>query len=475
MKNTTFFIVAVLIIIYHISNAQIPDTIISKGNSIVCTTGKILNINLDTVIHFQPDRKIISTSLLIDSNFRFHNKIGLKTNRAHPKFILPVKLTDGSSDENFYTITAYVDHDSLNPGHLKDYMCGDLTYDYTGYNHTGTDFFPWPFPWYKMYNDEVEIVAAAPGILYYKQDGNFDQHCEENTEPWNGVAVLHEDGSTAWYIHMKMNSITQKNVGEEISQGEYLGMVGSSGSSKTPHLHMEVFDSNGNLIDPFYGPCNNSISDSWWIDQPAYKKPSVNKISTNVHLPFFGNCPDEEITNEADIFNLGDTVYLLSYFKNISLNDTVKISIFRPDNSVFMEWSWYCPWTFYPASWVYFYFVPVAVETGLWNYRLTYKSIDYNCEFEIKDPQGIQVQMNQTAVRLFPNPTHGWTEVICNDPFLRIIKAEIITPLGGIFPVEFSHSSKSDFQLYLGDLDPGVYFLKLHSQLKTQIIKVIKY
>ena len=42
-----------------------------------------------------------------------------------------------------------------------------------GYNHRGIDVYNDPFSWYMMDRDMVRIVAAAPGVIISKSDGNF--------------------------------------------------------------------------------------------------------------------------------------------------------------------------------------------------------------------------------------------------------------------------------------------------------------
>lgn len=66
------------------------------------------------------------------------------------------------------------------------------------------------------------------GVILDVRDGNFDRSCSFNNNSWNAVYVRHSDGSVAWYGHLKNGSATTKTIGEEVEEGEYLGIVGSS-------------------------------------------------------------------------------------------------------------------------------------------------------------------------------------------------------------------------------------------------------
>jgi len=63
------------------------------------------------------------------------------------------------------------------------------------------------------------------------------------------LAQRRADGSVAWYFHLKNGSVTTKAIGQPIAAGEKLGAVASSGCSSGPHLHFEVHQSGGALID----------------------------------------------------------------------------------------------------------------------------------------------------------------------------------------------------------------------------------
>jgi hypothetical protein len=393
-----------------------------------------------------------------------------------PEFIIPLRAKEGFNEESFYVITSYFDHDSLYPDQILDYHCGNLTYDdESGYNHTGTDFFLWPFPWHKMENDIAEVIAVESGLLIYKQDGNFDQHCELNSDAWNGLGIMHDDGTIAWYLHLKANSLTSKPVGEEIEKGEYLGIVGSSGSSTAPHLHFEVLDSAYKVIDPFFGNCNDQTQWSWWEEQPEYKKPGINKICTNNKLPVFPDCPGTEIINEATQFKPGDTIFLMSYFNNLNLNDTVKISIYRPDQSEFASWLWFSPWTYSPASWLYFFMILQDDMTGDWNYSVDFKGKQYDYFFKLVEAQHIEAIGNSENVSIYPNPAYDFIKIRFRQDEQDAVVVDLFNNAGILLKSQFFKvEEENEYKYEVKHLLPGIYFLQVFHGKETSVFRFVK-
>lgn len=60
------------------------------------------------------------------------------------------------------------------------------------------------------------------------------------------VRIRHQGGDETWYGH---HSKILVNVGEAVSQGEAIGLVGSTGISTGPHLHFELHEASG-AVDP---------------------------------------------------------------------------------------------------------------------------------------------------------------------------------------------------------------------------------
>lgn len=219
-----------------------------------------------------------------------------------------------------------------------DYNCGSRSYDLpNGYNNLGTDFNIVPYPWNKMDKNEISVVAAAPGVITFKQDGNFDHSCVLSNKDWNAIYITHFDGSVAWYGYLK-SGITSKPIGSIVEAGEWLGYVGSSGSSSSPHLHFEVYDSSNQLIDPFSGPCNYMTDKSWWRNQIPYYNPSLLKMHTGFAPPISG-CDNETLNEASNFYSTDPTIFFVVWFRDQLSNLTATYSILTPSNTIWKSWT----------------------------------------------------------------------------------------------------------------------------------------
>lgn len=298
----------------------------------------------------------------------------------------PLRAAVGFDDPGFHAIPAFVDHD-LSPSGL-DYHCGDRTSSpASNNNHRGTDISAWPHPWLKMENDQVEVVAAAAGTIVGKQDGQFDKSCGGCVGSGNQVYVRHADGSVAWYLHMKKFSVTTKSVGQTVAAGEYLGVVGSSGCSSGPHLHFELHLANGNLQDPFGGPCNSLNANSWWIEQPPYYDSALNKFTVGFLFPTAPECPGIENTNEWTTFSPVQTVYFTSYFRDPQVGQVASYRLLRPDGSLDATWSYALPHNETNVKSDARAF-SLTDPPGLWRLEVDYLSQQESIEFTLTEAPG---------------------------------------------------------------------------------------
>lgn len=304
------------------------------------------------------------------------------------RFSWPLRAESHLFDFGYHGISNFVDHNSKFPSVLTDYNCGRRTYDTnSGYNHAGIDFFTWPFGWNKMDNSEVAVLAAAPGVILDVVDGNFDRSCSFNNNSWNAVYVRHSDGSVAWYGHLKNGSATTKSIGEEVEEGEYLGIVGSSGNSTGPHLHFEVHDASGNVVDPFKGTCNQ-IESSLWQSQRDYYDSELNALHTQSAGPVFNQCPSPETPNYKDGFLMGDNLVAAAYYRDQLQGQNTTYKITTPSGSTFRNWNHsLSEIPHYSASyWYWNYPLPTQAEIGLWTFEAVFQNEIYRHNFSVSDP-----------------------------------------------------------------------------------------
>ena len=337
---------------------------------------------------------------------------GGTNNGTEIRFESPVRQNINYDDHGVWGISNFVDHNPMFVNRVQDYNCGSRTYDTSnGYNHSGTDMFSWPFAWQKMDNNQVEVVAAAPGQIILKQGANQDKSCAFNSSNWNAIYIRHSDGSVAWYGHLKQNSLTTKLVGQTVEVGEFLGIMGSSGNSTGPHLHFEVHDKNNKLIDPYVGSCNNTTDRSWWVNQESYSVPKVNKIMTHSAIPLFG-CYDDERPNHEVNFNPGDRVYFATYFRDQSVGSISTHKIIRPDGSVFQEWTTSASRPL-SASYRYrSYSLPGIEHAGTWTFTVDYFGESYSENFYLQDPSASNVDVSVSVEEVvFEDVSIGTTEM----------------------------------------------------------------
>lgn len=307
------------------------------------------------------------------------------SDRSMITFDWPVRQVGSSPYNNYYGISNYVDHEPAS-GNLQDYTCGNRTYDLnSGYDHQGTDIFTWPFSWHMVNNDQVEAIAAAPGVIIGKADGNVDNNCDFSNPNWNVVFLRHTDGTVTWYGHLKNGSVTNKSIGQSVAAGEYLGVVASSGSSTGPHLHFEVWedDSYTNLLDPYEGPCNDLNSTTMWNSQEDYREPTINHVMTNSGFPVFNNCPQPATMNEKTVFLQGERVYFSAYFRDHLLNDLTALRIIQPDGSTWSNWTHTNNGNYNASWWAWFWNFPGNEPVGTWTFEVSFMGQIQTAEFII--------------------------------------------------------------------------------------------
>lgn len=382
-----------------------------------------------------------------------------KDTPQQPSFIWPVIQAEGFDYAGVWGISNYIDHSSSDQ--ILDFNCGNKSYD----GHMGIDIFLWPFSWKQMEEGQADIIAAEAGVIISKSDGYFDQSCAMEGGNWNAVYVMHEDGSVAWYGHMKANSLTTKQIGESVAKGEFLGKVGSSGNSTGPHLHFEVYNAEGELIDPYIGDCNDLNTASWWELQKPYIDPRINAVLTQTAPPDFNDCPDVESANISTQFGSGDTVYGAIYLKDQEVDSNIQLRIKRPNGTYMGNWNFSFE-TYYAAS--YWYWTINPDMDGTWTWEAEYYGQTVSQNFTV-GTMGVD-KNSINAVAVYPNPTTGMVNFEGNTAIMQVT----ITDAAGR-TIAIEKNPEGIRQADLGDLADGVYFLTLSSDTnKTRTVRIVR-
>jgi murein DD-endopeptidase MepM/ murein hydrolase activator NlpD len=254
---------------------------------------------------------------------------------AQPRLSLPVDCRPGET----CWIVNHVDHD---PGKgASDYHCGALGYD----GHKGTDF---------AIRDEaamasgVGVLAAAAGTVKAVRDAMPDTGLRDaapdavaGRECGNGVVVEHGDGWETQYCHMRRGSVAVR-AGEPVARGARLGLVGLSGSTEFPHLHLSVRHA-GKVVDPFlgaepFGACRASADALW--DEPA-RAALAYQPSAIYNAGFSGGPPDADRirrgAHDPEAARKAAALVLWADIFGVDAGDRLSLRILGPDGSVVVE------------------------------------------------------------------------------------------------------------------------------------------
>lgn len=235
-------------------------------------------------------------------------------------------------------IQQYVDHDT--GPKAVDFACGSATYD----GHKGTDF--------RLLNPQdmargVTVMAAAPGVVLGLRDGmkdrrlvtSADRTAIKGRECGNGVVLDHGNGWKTRYCHMKKGSV-QVLKGERVSRGAPLGLVGLSGKTQFPHLHITV-NKNAEVIDPFQvqkvNECGINGSRSLWLAgfsaNFTYQPTQVLQAGFAAEVVKYGAVQDGKY---SDLSGLSRNKPLIAYglVMNLQKGDQIRISLSGPKGKI---------------------------------------------------------------------------------------------------------------------------------------------
>ncbi len=85
------------------------------------------------------------------------------------------------------------------------------------------------------------VLAAREGIVIdMKEDGTKGGPTPDFAQYANYVAILHTDGTTGEYYHLKHEGVAV-TLGQTVQRGQLIGYTGNTGFSSLPHLHFGIY------------------------------------------------------------------------------------------------------------------------------------------------------------------------------------------------------------------------------------------
>ncbi len=136
------------------------------------------------------------------------------------------------------------------------FVSGNLTYekgwcfpvDYAKARYT--DNFGWrPDPFHRgkrVYHHGIDLALPAGNNIYAVDSGTV-LISKYSSSLGNYVVILHSNGYKTYYAHASKLLV---KVGERVSQGDVIALVGTTGSSTGNHLHFAVVTPGGDYTDP---------------------------------------------------------------------------------------------------------------------------------------------------------------------------------------------------------------------------------
>jgi hypothetical protein len=252
----------------------------------------------------------------------------------------------------------YVDLDPTSG--LLDWGCDEWTYD----GHTAHD------TEIRSFGEQaigVPIFAIQDGTVIDSHDGEYDMNITWDNQPANYVIIDHGNGRICYYWHMKKDSVAV-SPGQQVSAGQQIGLVGSSGISASPHLHFATYQ-DGNVVEPQTGYCHPG--ESLWVNQIP-KRVDTYVFDFGISgVDLSGYTWASELPRINQVTGT-DTFYPWVLLNNLPVNSTWRIKIFKPGNVKWGEWNGsFNNSSEYRRSWWYFLFSFSSItDYGSWRFVL---------------------------------------------------------------------------------------------------------
>ena len=165
--------------------------------------------------------------------------------RTSERAMLLTSLARGSGADYSYRLNwtvgdRHADHDD---DHLYalPYAHGSSHEVLQGYRSSFTHWGPEEFAVDFAMPEGTAVHAARGGIVALVEESNTEGCAQAGCASLaNFVVVLHNDGTTGRYYHLKQDGAFVE-VGDSVRRGQRIGLSGNTGHSSKPHLHFAVY------------------------------------------------------------------------------------------------------------------------------------------------------------------------------------------------------------------------------------------
>jgi hypothetical protein len=269
-----------------------------------------------------------------------------------------------------WVIAAYPD---TNPAAIgrSDYMGGNKTLDgFTGVAFEVANF--------RDMDQGMTVHAVASGVVEFIDDSFDDRNvgpvgvCTDSVTSSNRLFLRHENGFLSMYSQLKESSIPLA-VGDSVSSGQIVGVVGSSGCATRPGV---LFRLKGCAYDIDLGNVDDSdgmdpFDEGMWAAEPSYTLPT-KLMDTAVRSSVYADVLDalDPLANAPSVA-LGEDFGWALYWSH-SQSQTVHLNWYRPDNT----FSFSLSRTLVPSQrWINWGSVNIGTTAGPWRAEVLLEGI----------------------------------------------------------------------------------------------------
>lgn len=171
------------------------------------------------------------------------------------------------------------------------------------YSHQGAQYYGFDFnkgSWSNSTSNPAygaNLYAPISGKVVEIRDGVYDFSNNSSSNASNnwgwGNTIVIRDKAGIYYVrlaHLRYGSLDHLDVGDWLDQGDYIGKVGQTGYSTSPHLHIQIMRSSRGYSQPFTF-AEGKLYSYEWIKSSLIRKASMldnNAEETLSHNFYYG-------------------------------------------------------------------------------------------------------------------------------------------------------------------------------------------